>query len=186
MNISRLARLSLVAILVLVSVLGSLAYAIPAQAAQACRTWYVIQDGDTTAKIAHLFDLRWREIARANNLTYPYKLRTIERLCIPSDDTIETQNKPATTMTASTYNNRLSITATGGSNKSMFYVRVRDVSTSVGKWYKLGSFKVNKKSTGKAAFIIPKELRSAIYLEVCLKNAVTDDAFCKTVLRRYY
>lgn len=186
MNSKRMIRIGVIAVFALVSILAPLAFAAPAQAAVVCRAYHTVVEGDRTPTIAHTYGLRWREIAKANNLEDMEKLIVGTVLCIPSDDAITNQNKPKTTLIAYTVNHRLTLTASGGDHKYVYIVKVRDLTSGVGSWEKIGRLKVNKKSTATASFTIPDKFKSAIYLEVCLKNQTTDEKICRTVLRRYY
>jgi LysM repeat protein len=151
-----------------------------------CVAYYIVQKGDTTSKIAKTFGLRWRQIAVANDMDDPYKLTPGMRLCIPPEDfSTEPVKAAVAVLKATAVNNRLTITASNTSARRAFYVRVRDISSSTGGWYKLGSFKVPKNSTVIRSYSLPSKLSGAIYLQVCLKEATNDDLVCTTVLRTY-
>lgn len=177
---------------VLLSALLALSFilaAFPSQAQAAtttCVAYYTVQKGDTTSKIAKTFNLRWRQIAVANKMEDPYKLTPGMRLCIPPKDfsTEPTISAPAV-LKAQAVNNRLTITASNTSARRAFYVRVRDASVSTGGWYKIGSFKVPKNSVVTRSYSLPSKLSSATHLQVCLKEASTDQVVCAVVLRTY-
>jgi LysM repeat protein len=170
-------------------VLALVAAALPqsAHAAAKCIAYYTVKEGDRTPYIAHTFGMKWGDIALANKLEYPYKLKPGQRLCIPSQDSVKAlKEKPAKgSITAFNRGNFIIVTASSFPKKAAFYVRVRDISNSVGGWYKLGSMKAPKKSTVTKYFTLPKELRSSIWMQVCEKNATTDKKTCQVVLRRY-
>jgi LysM repeat protein len=55
----------------------------PAIAKTPCDSYYKVKEGDSSSKIAHTFDLKWKEIALANNIKDPSKLKVGLVLCIP-------------------------------------------------------------------------------------------------------
>lgn len=152
----------------------------PSQAAT-CARYYFVKKGDTTAKIAHTFDMKWGRIADANNLEYPYKLKVGQRLCIPGEAT-EEETGESISYTVTARGSAITVKVTNPPTKRAYYVKVRDVTAGAGSWYKVGTFKVKKSSTNTQVFSIPKDLRSKLYLQVCLKNATTDELTCRTVL----
>jgi len=151
----------------------------PVQAAT-CARYYTVKEGDTTPKIAHTFDMKWGRIADANDLEYPYKLKVGQILCIPGEATTDTGENISYTVTAR--GTAITVKVTNPPTKRAYYVKVRDVTAGAGSWYKLGSFKVKKNATNSQVFSVPKDLRSKLYLQVCLKNASTNELTCRTVL----
>lgn len=177
---------------VLLSLLLALAVALavfPARASAAtvtCTAYYTIQKDDTTSKIAKTFNLKWKQIAVANKMTYPYKLTPGKVLCIPPKDfSVDPSTSPGAVLKVTTVNNRLTVTVSNTTARRSYYVRVREVSNSVGGWYKLGSLRVPKNTVVIHNYNLPSKLSGAIYLEVCLKDATTDERICRTVLRSY-
>lgn len=170
--------------LCLAMTLALVAAAIPRPAlAATCVAYYVVRKGDTTARIAHTFDLKWKQIAVANDLDQPYELEVGQRLCIPPEDS---RTEPGvvtskTKMAVSATSTRVAITLSGLSTKSVFYVKVRDASVDVRGWYKIGTFKIGKNAERTYSYAVPKELASATFLTVCLKNATTDELICRNV-----
>jgi hypothetical protein len=152
----------------------------PARAAT-CARYYTVKEGDTTPKIAHTFDLKWGVIAKANKLNYPYKLKAGQVLCIPGEASTESTGESISYKVVAR-GSTVTVTVTNPPNKRAYYVRVRDVSAGAGDWFKIGKFKVKKNETNTAVFSIPKELRTKLYLQVCLKNATTDELTCRTAL----
>ncbi len=181
---------SLIKIVIGISLtMAFLVSAFPATTAQAkvkCVAYYTVKEGDTTPKIAQTFGLKWGEIANANDMEYPYKLKPGLRLCIPEEGSTE-KSKSTTkgTVTVTSRGNLITITASGFSKKGSHYVKVRDVSTAVGGWYKIGKLNVPKKSSVTGYYVLPKQLKGSIYLEVCLKEGTTDEKICRVVLHRY-
>ena len=180
---SSVSRLSLTLVLVLTLFLAALPQ--PAQAAT-CRTYHYVRAGDTTVSIAQTYGLKWREIADANNLDYPYDLDVGDRLCIPPKDNNNDDDDENTTefkLGITATHTAISVTVSGlDVKKAVFNVRIRNASTGVGGWVKLGRLKAVKKKTTKMVFSVPAEFRSTLYIQVCLKNMTTDELDCRTVV----
>ena len=70
-------------------------------AAASCRTYYVIRSKDTAPFIAHTFGVRWKDIAKANDLVVGEKLETGLRLCIPPKSETTNNNDNTSTNTNS-------------------------------------------------------------------------------------
>ena len=164
----------------------ALAAALPQPAkAATCASYYYVKSGDTTTSIAKNFDIKWGKIAKANKLEYPYDLKVGQRLCIPpkdSEDEKETDDvkfKMSVTATRSA----IIVTVSGlSTKKAAFNVRVRNGTNVVGGFINLGQIKAKKSTTTKTTYGVPKELRNALYIQVCLKNVTTDFLTCKTVV----
>ncbi len=171
-----------------------------ASAAVKCVAYYTVKEGDTTPKISHVHGLKWRDIADANDLERAWKPEEGVRLCIPAGGSVSTSTDEESTglttttsvpsdsrgkFTAEVYGNRIYITTTNFANRRAYYLKVRDAEESIGGWEKLGSFKASKNTTETRLYTLPKDLRDAFYLDVCLKNATTDDLVCNTVLHLY-
>ena len=150
----------------------------PAIAKTPCDSYYKVKEGDTSSKIAHTFGLKWKEIALANNIKDPSKLKVGQVLCIPP--------KAYTTETifVTVIGRRVQITASGFTTKNLFYVKVRDGSVGLGGWYKIGVFKIDKNKKVTETYVLPKELSQAQLVTVCLKNATTDELLCRTVVHQ--
>lgn len=163
----------------------------PVQAAGVCLSYYTVQAGDTTPKIAHTYGLKWREIAEANDMTSPYKIKTGDVLCIPAEGANANSSSAVTSLSGSyavsVVNSLISVKIRAGKDddKEIYVIKVRDGTASIGGWYKLDSVKIPKNDTITNYYSVPKELRNSLYLQVCIKNMVTDDLTCKTVLRAY-
>lgn len=158
----------------------------PALAAT-CGAYHIVKEGDTTSKIAQTYGLRWREIAEANDMEYPYKLKVGQRLCIPIESRADTiaDNAREIKMTASVVGNTVRVSVSGLAKKQAYYVKVRDATLSVGGWDKLGVMRAKKTETTSASFSLPRDLRQTLYLQVCLKNGTNDELACRTVVHVY-
>lgn len=55
----------------------------PTEKGKKCKYYYKVQPGDTITYIGQLYQIDWREIAKANNLKEPYVLTPGDKLCIP-------------------------------------------------------------------------------------------------------
>lgn len=174
---------------ILISLALALTWALAAlpQPVQAvtCARYHIVKAGDTTSSIAHTYKLKWREIAQANNLTYPYNLKVGQKLCIPTTSAIPTAAAVADRlkMSARAVGSTVTISVTS-SEKAAFYVRVRDAGVGVGGWFKLGILRAKKNTQTSLSFTLPKELRDKLYLQVCLKNGTTDELACRTVIHQ--
>lgn len=162
----------------------------PAQAAT-CVAYYVVQEDDTTPKIAHTYGLKWGEIAKANDLNPADKLVVGTRLCIPSgaDSSPATGGGTSTFLPDTDKNARITVTISGNKiylNLSRFsinhtyLVKVRDAQIGIGGWEKLEKFKVKKTTTYNQVMNVPKDLRDTLYLNVCLKDMSSDELICRT------
>ena len=169
--------------LAVVIVLSMLLVALP-QTAQAatCDSYYRIKSGDTKSSIAELFDLKWSDIADANDLGSGYIPKVGQRLCIPEKSTDDEDN-PNVKLKVTTTHTLLTLTITGLSDKkTVFMIRARDTRVGVGGWYKLGRMKVKKSATNKDQFAIPTQLQKTPYLQVCAKNSTTNEMICRTIV----
>ncbi len=150
----------------------------PALAKTSCDSYYKVREGDTSSSIAHTFGLKWKDIALANNIKDPSKLKVGQILCIPP--------KPYTTETVfvTVIGRKVQITASGFSTKSLFYVKVRDGYGGLGDWYKIGGLKIEKNKKVTETYLLPKELSKAKFITVGLKNATTDELITRTVVHQ--
>lgn len=163
-------------------VLAVAAAALPQTAkAASCKTYHTVQKGEKTGTIARKYGVKWIEIAAANDLERPTKLVVGDQLCIPFKFSVSLKN----TLAVSNVNNLIKITASDFKEDGKYYVRVRDITSGVGKWYKIGMFKVLRNKTLSGKYLLPKQLKSSIYFEVCLKNGTTNEVICQNV-RHYF
>lgn len=169
------------AVLIAVSMLMA-AFPRTAQAAT-CADRYTVREGDTKSSISRHFDVNWEDIADASDIDASDRIRPGQRLCIPEVDNNDERPNANVRLRASATHTLLTLTISGLSQKkAIFITRVRDASVGVGGFSKLGNIKVKKSDTAKKSFTIPKELMNALYLQVCIKNASTDEMRCQTVI----
>mgnify|MGYP002623497567 CR=1 FL=1 len=87
-------KISAFLILFVAVMLGLVALPTPnASAATTCQAQYLVQPGDTLAKIGQRYNVLWTSIAQANNLSNPNRIYVGQKLCIPSSSN---QPPPAT------------------------------------------------------------------------------------------
>jgi LysM repeat protein len=177
-QVSRIRNL-LLSVLLIVAFLAA-ALPQPAKAAATCVYYYTVKKGDTRSKIAHRYSLRWREIATANNLEEPYNLEVGQKLCIPAQGS--SSSSSTVTMSVSNFGNLVKVTLSNPSHRTVYNIKMRSTNVSIGGWYKLGRIRVLKNATGTALFSVPKDLKGAIWISVCAKNATTDELLCKTIV----
>jgi LysM repeat protein len=165
----------------------------PVQAAT-CVAYYVVQEGDTTPKIAHTYGLKWGEIADANDLNAGDKLVVGTRLCIPpgdDDKDSSTGGGTSTYLPDTDSKAKFSVYISGGkmhlslskfSINHVYLVKVRDVQVGIDGWEKLEKIKVKKSTTYKLVINVPKDLRNTLFLSVCLKDQSSDELVCRTAI----
>ncbi len=166
-----------------------------AQAAVKCVSYYTVQKGDTTPKISHTYGLKWREIADANKLERAWKPVAGTYLCIPDGATVKEGSSGSGISTTTTVpsdkkasfsaqvgNRKVTVNLSSFTKKQVFFVKVRDAAQNFGGWTKIGTFRVPKSTTASKSYQLPDALRNKLYIDVCLKNASTDELICRTVL----
>ncbi len=171
-----------VAVLIVLSMLLA-ALPQPVQAAT-CESYYIVKAGDTPTSIAQHFELKWREIAKANKLEPPYKLKVGQRLCIPPKDTTDDSEDATKFKLTIVATRTLVIVTVSGLNvkKATFNVRARDANVGVKGWSLLGRLRAKKSTTTRVLYAIPPELQKVTYIRVCLKNVTTDELNCKVIV----
>jgi LysM repeat protein len=169
-------RIRIVAGISLILAIVAAALPQPVKAAS-CMKYYTVKEGEKRGEIAAKFDVKWIEIAKANDLEAPYELEAGQVLCIPFPYSVTLKNNLA----VRSINNSIRVSASDFPKKSSYTVKARDITNGPGEWYELGKLKVKSASTATGSYILPKALRSSIYLQVCLKEGTTDKLTCKTV-----
>jgi LysM repeat protein len=160
-----------------------------------CVAYYTVQEGDNTPKISKTFGLKWRQIAKANDLELAWKPVPGTYLCIPAEGstasgtsgsglstTTSVPSDSNASFSAQAVGNKITINAAGFKNKQVFIVKVRNAHQNAGGWLKVGLFKIPKKTAKTESYSLPQSLRDNLYLDICLKNASTDELICRTVL----
>lgn len=172
------------ALVSLTLVLSFLAVSLPqpvkaATDAVSCDTYYTVKSGDTIRTIAQAYGLKWRDLASANNLNYPYKVKVGQKLCIPASEDTETENLK---LTVTVRGSNVTVKASSSKFRYKYTIKVRAGDTGVGGWYKVGSLTVPKKSSVTVVYTLPKDLKTVSPITVCLKNVTTDNLICRTVI----
>ena len=146
-----------------------------------CAKTHIVLKGETTASIASLYGMPWGDIARANSLKKPYKLNPGDKLCIPYK---KGQTPVKGTISITSKGDKLTINASNFKDTFVYFVKAKDVLANNAPWYKLGGLTVAKnKKTQTTTYTLPKDLRNATLLSVCLKNVYSDDLTCYSVPR---
>jgi LysM repeat protein len=177
--------------------LAMLAAILP-QSAQAatCRAYYTVRDGDTTPYISQTFNLKWRDIANANDMAPSDKIKVGQRLCIPPESASTKEESTTTTggnktkvrvpdtdskavVLVSIAGGRIGLTTKSFSVNHTYLVKARDATTGIGGWYKIEVINVKKSKTQNFNFNVPKDLRSSTTVSVCLKDLYTDELICR-------
>jgi LysM repeat protein len=173
-SIQSIVRITLGTIMMLGILLSTLPQ--PVQAAS-CQVYYTVKKGDKTGAIARQYGVKWIEIAAANKLEKPYTLTEGQQLCIPFKYSVSLKNN----IVVKNVNNLIKVTASDFSNTGNYYVKVRDITAGPGAWYKIGKMKVPANKEVTSSFQLPGALRSALVMQVCLKNGTDDELICQTV-----
>ena len=186
------------ALLVLALLAASLPqFSVAAQTTNTCAKKYTVVSGDTLSTIAFNNNLTVQELAAANNLKDPYTLFIGQELCVPgatSTTTTGTTTTGTTTTTTTTTtsttstdpnftfsvaSNVLTITTANFPTSGNFFVRAGEGRFRVSSWYKLGRIRTQKTGAVETSYKLPKQLRNATLLTVCVKNATSDAVLCK-------
>lgn len=155
-----------------------------------CRLYHTVSANDTLNKIAKNYSVKFSDLVAANKLKEPYTIFVGQKLCIPkaSKNGAQGADKDAGAIKAHSF----TVTHTKDGfvlrgldflKKSTYLVKVDDASTPEVVWVKLNKFKTGDKTSFTLRFQLPKELRNATYLNICLKNQITDQLVCKFSIR---
>jgi LysM repeat protein len=188
--------LSLAAILVM----SVLAISMQPAAAQACSKKYTVMKNDTLYSVAATMGVAWEDVVRINGLKPPYVLTVGQLLCIPSGAVRYITTTPGVKVTQAAkaaketaepamkldgYSNYLSIEVTNFPKSKVFYIRggegwPNDAYTATGPWVRLGRLVTDKNGSGSTAVRLPVQVSfSKMPVIVCLKDTLTDYAYCK-------
>lgn len=70
--------------IVIAILVGSLGFTTQTAQAATCARYHTVRSGESLSIIGSYYGINWKSIAEANGLTYPYKIYTGQKLCIPS------------------------------------------------------------------------------------------------------
>lgn len=171
-------------------VVALLAVSLPLQAASAqttCSTYHTVVSGETLSSIATKYGTTVAEIATANDLKEPYVIFVGQRLCIPG-----TAVQPTATGTSGTTKPTgptikvesqsgfywLSVSLSGFPAKMPYYVRLTTGPTVPNNPIRLGTIRTDKVGAATRTFLTPRSYWDAEFVNVCVKNAFTDQVYC--------
>ena len=153
-----------------------------------CRFEYRVRKGDTLSRIASRFGVKPVDIVRLNKIHKPYTIFVGESLCIPDksktgfkDINKAYANAKAGYFVASWDKKGLKVTSSNLGKKNSYYVKIDDPDDGVHRMVKIGMFPSGRKGNNTKIFKIPKFIRDADSLRVCLKNAQTDTLLCNVI-----
>jgi len=179
-------------------VLAMLATFLPqsALAATTCASYYTVASGDTTPYISQRFGFKWKDIAKANDMTPEDKPSAGQVLCIPplskstkesstsgSSNTGVKVNQPedesSAVFSVSINGRRVYTTLSNFNDDHVYLVKVRDAKIGIDGWYKLGRISIISDSSQSFSFPIPTDLRNTLNLSVCFKDQTTNELVCR-------
>jgi hypothetical protein len=164
---------------ILIVLLLALVFAVPAYAAKPpCVSYYLVHKTDTLRNISVAVKVSPWDIFRANNdmMARPnYPIFYGMKLCIPAPETDKTfpawvLDQPAARLYPRIVGKSLVLTAYNFPLNSNWYVKVNG--------QKIGKIKVQKKAAWTTTYKLPPGASM-----VCLKNQMTDFAYCQKVIR---
>jgi|GEM_PF-817513 murein DD-endopeptidase MepM/ murein hydrolase activator NlpD len=180
-------------LLILSFVITSLSLtAVQAQAATCSGRTYTVKSGDNLTVIANEFNTTVAALAEANNLKDPYTIYIGQQLCIPgaakstATETAKSSSKSSSKKVDFTINDlgkRIEVVVSESPNRAIYYVRVANLARRTLTWEKLGVMRVNKEGEGARSFRLSDDLSDDSRIRVCLKNARTDQVYCKDFYR---
>lgn len=179
-------------------VLAMLAAFLPqsALAATSCASYYTVASGDTTPYISQRFGFKWKDIAKANDMTPEDKPSAGQVLCIPplSKSTKDSstssgsntgvkvtqpEDESSAVFSVSISGHRVYTTLSNFNDDHVYLVKVRDSKTGIDGWYNLGRIKIISDSSQSFSFQVPNDLRGTLYLSVCFKDQTTNELVCR-------
>jgi LysM repeat protein len=158
-----------------------------------CSERYTVKLGDTLSSIATAFKVKLADLIEANNLKEPYIIYVGQKLCIPkvekpanSGTSDKSGNTKAVNFSVTYIGDVVTLSGSGFSKGETFKVKADNAKVEGTKWYVLGTLKTRSSTSFKVAFTLPKDLKGASMLTVCIKNQVTDVLACKTAFKAGY
>lgn len=168
----------------------------PAMAAQnssaqrektSCVSLHTVRSNDTLGLIASRYGIEPYRIVNSNNLVSPYTIYTGQKLCIPKPavhaDKLKKLPKKYINQGAAYFS--LAWSPTGivikpinFPVKSSMVVKLDDLRDPAVKWVKAGVF-TTRKGVQEYKFRLPRDLKDAKQLSVCIKNLNTDLQMCR-------
>lgn len=183
-------RLLLASAMVLAIVLAGLPQNTAAAASNStCVQMYTVQKNDTLNKIARRFAVKFNDLVKANDMKEPYRIFVGQELCIPRHSKLGSVGTGDSGATMALYftirhtKKGFVIDAVNFPAKSSYVVKIDNLATPEVDWVKAGRLNVKKTGEVKVAYELPKDLLSANFLHICLKDQRSDALFCKYSVR---
>jgi hypothetical protein len=161
-----------------------------AQSPSACLDRFLVRPGDSLTGIANIYGFDWKVIAELNDLRSPYDLYAGQWLCLPAKVGAEAAAKTphpsrAPRWTVRISANRVEIQSFNFPAKNAYVVKASDSQAPADEpGYKLGTLRTKKGGDLLARFSLPEELRETAQIEICLKNATSDELTCHVTSNR--
>lgn len=150
-----------------------------------CPQFYRVRPGDMLLKIAEAYRVDWRELARINDIEYPFDIYYGTRLCIPTRKQARWPTDAASgpvQFRTNLFTSVLVLHLDEVPARSIFNVRVRD-ETGGSAWRKVGTLRAGDSTAVSGSFDLPRALQTASSLTICLKNVRNDRVSCRTIDR---
>ena len=169
----------------------------PALAAK-CKIKHTVEAGDTVQYLADIYQVDWREIVEANELTDPYVLVIGQILCIP-DGTPPTDTEDTTATTVTVTDNKgkeatmevdphfdqIILKVTNFNKKTPYYVSVAN-SPDNPIYFRVGRMRTDEAGNSEGLFKMPLYFPNTRTITVCVKNNWTDARSCIVYQNPYY
>lgn len=163
--------------------------------AATCKFKHKVQPGETLIYIGNLYQIDWREIAKANGLTEPYVLTVGQILCIPGGTKPEVVT--TTTTDSTTQGPYLNVIQGFGHiyieikkfpKNSIYYVYIKPESFDV--FYRLYdptlTLKTDKEGKFAGWFHVHEYIPQRLFMILCVKNVMTDAVACVRYENPFY
>jgi hypothetical protein len=76
---------------------------------------------------------------------------------------------------------KIKVTGEKLQKNAMYFVKLDDADKRGFAYFKVGVLRTDKNKHGEGTFTLPRELKSTVTFNVCLKNVVTDDLICADI-----
>lgn len=181
-------RLALVALIAGLALPGEVGQA-ASNSGTGCLDHFLVRPGDSLTRIASFYGFDWRVLANLNALQPPYALYAGQWICLPA--VVGAEEAAASTFPARlpTFSARASggwvqIATHNFPVRSGYVVKMADDRVPYGYiWFKLGTLRTRSSSEVTASFRIPPGLKDTPQLRVCLKNTLSNNLMCLTILQ---
>ncbi len=150
-----------------------------------CAVSHTVVSGDTLSSIAVKYNTTVAALAAENGLKEPYTLQVGQSICIPggtssssssTSTSTSTSSKPSFTVTFEPSGRHITVKTANYPKKNTFVVNASGQGTAK---YHLGLLKTTKTNTSvQKTYQLPKPMRGAGEVTVCLKNKQFDNLQC--------